>query len=59
MMIMAAIFVVLVFVSAALQPTDDDKEDSCCENKGENDESFHSCSVETVEARRRSVETLA
>ena len=40
-MIMAAIFVMLVLVSTALQPADDDKEDSCCENKGENDECFH------------------
>ena len=39
--IVTAVFVVLVFATAALQPADDDKEDSCCENKGENDESFH------------------
>ncbi len=43
-MIMAAMFVVLVFVSAALQPTQDDKEDSCCENEDKYDECFHKLS---------------
>lgn len=39
--VVAATFVEFVFVSAALQPTQDDKKDSCCENEGENDECFH------------------
>ncbi len=39
--VMTAVCVVRVFLAAALQPADEDKEDTCCENKGENDESFH------------------
>ncbi len=37
--------VVLVFIPAALQPAQDDKEDSCCENEGEDDGGFHSGSL--------------
>ena len=40
-MIMAALFVVRVFLATALHPAQDDKEDSCCENEGENNECFH------------------
>lgn len=42
---MAAMVVVLVFIPAALQPAQDDKEDSCCENEGEDDGGFHSGSL--------------
>jgi len=40
-MIMATMFVVLMFFSAALQPAQDDKEDSRCENEDKDDECFH------------------
>ena len=39
--VVIAMFVVLVFIATALQSAQDDKEDSCCENEGENDECFH------------------
>ena len=39
--VVAAVFIVLVFISAALQPAQDDKENPCCENEGEDDKCFH------------------
>jgi hypothetical protein len=39
--VVAAVCVVLVFVSTALPATQNDEEDSCCENEGEDDECFH------------------
>jgi uncharacterized membrane protein len=56
--VVAAGFVVLVFLTATLHPAQDDKENTRSENEDENDERFHKISGGTVSVQSSHVETV-